>query len=242
MRQAYQSGLAHLEGENVRICAVVAQLMADATRALLDVDLALAERVIATGDSLNALRHAADRHAIQLLALQAPVAADLRTVIAGLWNVADLHRMGRLAGHVAVAARRRHPACVVPVPLNPAMEAMGNLAVQLAFAASVVLRDRDVDLARKLELEDSLMDNSQKAMFASVLAPTWAFGVVCAVDVSLLSRFYERYADHAVDVAHRMSFVVAASEFNGVPPGHTLGLPDQAGYLSGPRVGRSPNA
>lgn len=212
MRQAFQFGLARLEGDSVKLCTVVENLMADATRALLNGDLVLAERVIGADDLLNELRRAADGRALELLALQAPVAADLRTVVASLWNVADLHRMGRLAVHVAGAARRRHPAIVVPAALCPAVERMGELAVHLARATGVVIRDRDLKLAQQVEFEDLLMDSSQKAMCAAVLAPSWPFGVAAAVDVSLLSRFFERYADHAVNVARRLVFVVGGSE------------------------------
>ncbi len=206
------------------MCQVASDALRDATQALLDADLIRAEQVIASDVQLDEMRANAENVALELLALEAPVATDLRVVVSAIWIVADMQRMGALAIHVAKAARRRHPAHVIPAEIRPIIERMGRVGVHLADQAGVVLRERDLDLARQLEVEDDLMDDLQRELFAALLAPNWRHGVAPAVDIALLARFYERFADHAVAVARRVVFLVTGENVGGdttpalVPP------------------------
>ena len=206
------------------MCQVASDALRDATQALLDADLIRAEQVIASDVQLDEMRSNAENVALELLALEAPVATDLRIVVSAIWIVADMQRMGALAIHVAQAARRRHPAHVIPAEIRPIIERMGRVGVHLADQAGVVLRERDLDLARQLEVEDDLMDDLQRELFAALLAPNWRHGVAPAVDIALLARFYERFADHAVAVARRVVFLVTGENVGGdttpalVPP------------------------
>lgn len=224
MRQAYQMRLVELGEHGSLMCQVASDLLSDATKALLDADLTLAERVIASDVQLDEMRSNAENVALELLALEAPVATDLRTVVSAIWIVADMQRMGALAVHVAKAARRRHPAHVIPSEIRPIVERMGRVGVHLADQAGIVLRERDLDLARRLEIEDDLMDDLQRELFVALLAPTWRHGVAPAVDIALLARFYERFADHAVAIARRVVFLVTGENVGGdttpalVPP------------------------
>jgi phosphate transport system protein len=197
------------------MCRLAAETMRDAHRSLLDADLALAERVIANDIPLDEMRSRAEESAFELLALQSPVATDLRSVVSALWIVADLQRMGTLAIHVAKAARRRHPNAVLPNAIRPTFERMGSVAMHLADRTAVILADRDVELARGLAAEDDLMDDLHKDMFAALMSPEWSYGVKAAVDISLLGRFYERYGDHAVAVARRVIFLVTGENVGG---------------------------
>jgi phosphate transport system protein len=215
MRQAYQLRLADLGDHGSLMCQVASDCLRDATKALLDADLSLAEQVIASDVRLDEMRSNAENVALELLALEAPVASDLRTVISAIWIVADMQRMGALAIHVAKAARRRHPAHVIPAEIRPIIERMGRVGVHLADQAGVVLRDRNVELARQLEVEDDLMDDLQRELFGALLNPNWRHGVAPAVDVALLARFYERFADHAVSVARRVVFLVTGENVGG---------------------------
>ena len=216
--------LADLGEHGSSMSVVVSAALRDATKALLDADLSLAEQVIASDVKLDEMRSNAENVAVELLALEAPVASDLRTVVSAIWIVADLQRMGALAIHVAKAARRRHPAHVIPAEIRPIVERMGRVGVHLADQAGAVLRDRDLDLARQLEVEDDLMDDLQRELFAAMLDPGWRHGVGPAVDIALLARFYERFADHAVAVARRVVFLVTGENVGGdttpalVPP------------------------
>ncbi|GAB2978998.1 phosphate signaling complex protein PhoU [Amycolatopsis acidiphila] len=207
MREAYHVELEQLAGNLAGMSVQVANAMEKATRALLGADLALAEQVIGDDAKIDDIRAECEEQAYALLALQAPVATDLRTVLAVIHAAESLERMGDLALHVAKAARRRHPEHALPEPVRPYFAEMGDAVVKLALRAEEVIKSRDVEAARSLEAEDDKVDDIHRHLFSVIMAKDWEFGVPAAVDVTLLGRFYERYADHAVSVAKRMVFV-----------------------------------
>ena len=208
MRDLYQDQLSALAEALADMCLQVATAMERATRALLEVDLQLAEQVIADDVQVDHLRADAEEKAFGLLALQAPVATDLRVVVAAIHGAGDIERMGDLALHVAQAARRRHPQPVLPPEVTGYFAQMGTIAAALARKAADVIRTRDVEMATTLEADDDAMDDLHRHIFSVLMAPSWTHGVGPAVDITLLARFYERYADHAVTVARRVVYVV----------------------------------
>ncbi|HKS46261.1 MAG TPA: phosphate signaling complex protein PhoU [Amycolatopsis sp.] len=207
MREAYHVELEELAGNLASMSVQVATAMERATKALLDADLGLAEQVIGDDAKVDDARAACEEQAYALLALQAPVATDLRTVLAVIHAAESLERMGDLALHVAKAARRRHPHHVVPEPVRPFFAELGEVDVTLALRAQEVIKSRDVDAARSIESDDDRVDDIHRHLFSVIMDKDWRYGVPAAVDVTLLGRFYERYADHAVSVARRMVFV-----------------------------------
>lgn len=207
MREAYHVELEELAGNLANMSVQVAGAMEKATKALLDADLSLAEQVIGADAKIDDLRAECEEQAYALLALQAPVATDLRTVLAVIHAAESLERMGDLALHVAKAARRRHPDHALPEPVRPDFAEMGDAVVKLALRAEEVIKSKDVEAARSIEAEDDRVDEIHRHLFSVIMAKDWQFGVAAAVDVTLLGRFYERYADHAVSVAKRMVFV-----------------------------------
>jgi phosphate transport system protein len=208
MRDAYTEQLDELAGALAGMCDDVATAMEKATRALLDADLKLAEQVIDEDLKIDEIRHGAEEKAFALLVLQAPVATDLRIVVSAIHGAGDIERMGDLALHVAQAARRRHPQPVLPAEIAPYFAEMGRIGVELARKAVTVIKTRDLDAAAELETDDDAMDDLHKHMFTVLMDRNWDHGVEAAVDVTLLARFYERYADHAVAVARRIVYVI----------------------------------
>ncbi|MCT2585920.1 phosphate signaling complex protein PhoU [Actinophytocola gossypii] len=208
MREAYRVELDELAAELAGMCSMVATAMELATRSLLDADLGLAEQVIGDDAKVDDARAACEEHAYALLALQAPVATDLRTVLAAIHAAESLERMGDLALHVAKAARRRHPQPVLPDQVASDFREMGRVAVSLAREAEQVILSQDVEQAHSLEQADDEMDDLHRHLFTVIMDKDWPHGVASAVDVTLLGRFYERFADHAVSVAKRVVFVV----------------------------------
>jgi phosphate transport system protein len=217
MRDVYQEQLTGLADALADMCQQTAVAMEHATHALLHADLQLAEQVIADDAGIDELRVAAEEKAFGLLALQAPVATDLRVVISAIHGAGDIERMGDLALHVAQAARRRHPQLVLPDEVAPYFAEMGKIAVALAQKAAEVIRSRDVEMAGTLEADDDAMDDLHRHLFSVLMAPSWAHGVGPAVDITLLGRFYERYADHAVTVARRVVYVVTGRMPGSLP-------------------------
>jgi len=208
MRAAYHEKLSGLNDELAQMSQMAGEAMKKATTALLEGDLDLAEEVISSDTDIDALRMSAEEQAFGLLALQAPVAGDLRSVIAAIHSAGDLERMGDLALHVAKAARRRHPELVLPQEVVPYFAEMGRVALDLSQDARRVLLDRDIELAFTMESDDDAMDDLHRHLFTVLLSKDWPGGVAPAIDVTLLGRFYERFADHAVAVARRVVFMV----------------------------------
>ena len=85
---------------------------------------------------------------------------------------------------------------------------MGVTAEKIAAKTGVVISTRDTVLAAQVEKDDDEMDLLHRQLIAVLIAPTWVHGVETAIDLTLLGRYYERYADHAVSVARRVIFLV----------------------------------
>src|SRR3954465_8724324 len=206
MRTAYHEQLASLTDQLGEMCGLAGGAMERATQALLQADLALAEQVITDHEQIAAMSTRAEEAAFVLLALQAPVAGDLRAIVSSIQIVADVDRMGALALHVAKIARRRHPQHALPEEVNGYFAEMGRVAVDLGNSAQEVLVTRDPEKAARIREEDDAMDRLPPPLVSVLMDRDWKHGVVAAVDVTLLSRFYERFADHAVEVARRVIF------------------------------------
>ena len=208
MRIAYHEQLDALTRQLAEMCRMAGIAMERATQALLQADLALAEQVICDHENIIAASARAEEAAFVLLALQAPVAGDLRAIVGSIQIVADVERMGALALHVAKIARRRHPRHALPEEVNGYFAEMGRIAVELGNSAREVLLSRDPDQARLIREEDDAMDDLHRHLFSVMMDREWKHGVAAAVDVTLLGRFYERFADHAVEISRRVIFQV----------------------------------
>jgi phosphate transport system protein len=211
MRTAYHEQLDALTDQLGDMCGLAGAAMERATQALLQADLVLAEQVITDHEQIATMSARAEESAVVLLALQAPVAGDLRAIVSSIQIVADVDRMGALALHVAKIARRRHPQHALPEEVNGYFAEMGRLAVELGNSAQEVLATRDPEKAARIREEDDAMDDLHRHLFTVLMDKEWKHGVAAAVDVTLLGRFYERFADHAVEVARRVIFQVTGN-------------------------------
>src|ERR1700756_2988676 len=217
MRTAFHEQLGSLTELLSSMCGLAGLAMDRATQALLHGDLAMAEQVIGDHDQLAHMQSRAEEAAFALLALQAPVAGDLRLVFGSFQNVADAERMGGLALHVAKIARRRHPHHVLPEEVKSYFAEMGRIAVDLGNSAKEVVLSRDPTQAAQISREDDAMDQLHKQLFSVLMDTEWKHGVEAAVDVTLLGRFYERFADHAVEIGRRVIFQ-ATGQLSGTSP------------------------
>jgi len=122
--------------------------------------------------------------------------------------VTDLERMGDLALHVAKVARMRFPEIAVPEEVRDVISQMGSVALSLVGKVTAVIKGRDVALAQAIEAEDDSMDALHRKLFTLLLSPNWSHGIESAIDMTLLGRYYERYADHAVAIARHVVYIV----------------------------------
>ena len=208
MREQFQQELEALSDVLVEMTRLVGSAVNRATTALLDADLALAETVIGADEAVDALQVQLEERSLALLARQAPVATDLRVVVTGLRMSADLERMGDLARHVAKLARMRYPESAIPAELRATILQMGQVAGRIVAKTGSVIASRDLTVAGELETDDDVMDTLHRELFTVLLGDDWEHGIETAVDVALCGRYYERFADHAVSVAQRVTFLV----------------------------------
>lgn len=213
MRSTYDEQLQSLQTSLVDMTHLVERAIVDATKSILDADLPLAEAVIAGDDAIDALAAEIEDRALQMIALQAPVATDLRVIVSGLRISASLERMGDLAVHVAKAARLRYPLSAVPAELHEIITEMGTVAHSIVRKTGQVLADRDVQGATDLAAMDDRMDQLHRELFVWVLSPDWEHGIESAIDVTLVSRYYERFADHAVTIGKRVVHIVTGAPY-----------------------------
>jgi phosphate transport system protein len=223
MRDIYHDELNDIGKTLVDMTHLVGIAMSRASGALLDGDLAAAQLVISEDPKVDALREDLEERTFQMIARQQPVATDLRVLISTLHLVADLERMGDLALHVAKIARMRYPELAVPNELRDVISQMGDVAMSLVEKVAGVIEGRDIALAQAIEVEDDSMDALHRKLFTLLLSPHWAYGTEVAIDMTLLGRYYERYADHAVAVARRVVFIVTGSRPEPIQNGIVLG-------------------
>ncbi|MEH3139762.1 MAG: phosphate signaling complex protein PhoU [Mycobacterium kyogaense] len=206
MRNEFHDTLDSLVSDLAEMCDRASAMMQSATVALLDADAARAQRLRGDLRDLTSLGASVNDRALRLLALQAPVARDLRTVVAALHIGADADRMGALASHVGRAAARNHPERATPAEIADLFTEMGATAVRMADEARDAVRSLDAALAERICADDERMDALHRELFGRVAAPQWRHGPMVAADMVLLGRFYERFADHAVEIARRVYF------------------------------------
>src|SRR6201998_624520 len=160
MRTAYHDQLSTLRTQLSTMCGETADAMHVATESLRGADLDRAEQVLKDRGRIAALSDQARREAFDLLALQQPVAGDLRAVVSAIHIASDVDRMNTLAVHIAEIARRRHPNCAVPDETKDCFADMGTIAVQMANTARDALASSDPAAAARLSADDEAMDDT----------------------------------------------------------------------------------
>jgi phosphate transport system protein len=214
MREAFEHELSGIRDLLIEMAVKAGAAMNTATHAMLDADLEAAQSVIAGDDELDDLTGRIERACYDAVARQQPVARDLRLVVSSMQVSSSLERMGDLADHVAKLTQMRHPRSSVPEDVRPTFAQMGTVADQMATRTAALLQSLDLAEASAILAMDDEMDHLHHDLFAAVLAPTWTHGVEAAIDTTLMSRYYERYADHAVAVARRVIQLVTGAPFS----------------------------
>jgi phosphate transport system protein len=207
MRTVYHQQIADLTTQLGEMCGLAGVAMKRATQALLEADIDAAEQVISDHDRIVAMRAQVEKEAFSLLALQQPVAGELRAIFSSIQIIADVERMGALAVHVAKIARKRDPKHALPEEVRDCFADMAKVAIALGDSAKQVLVSRDPQKAAQLHEQDDAMDDLYKHLFSVLIDRQWKHSVSVGVDAALLGRFYERFADHAVEIGRRVIFM-----------------------------------
>jgi phosphate transport system protein len=213
MRDLFQEELVAINNDIAQMADLAGKAINKATESLLFADREIAERVIESDVLLNDLASALDERCTMLTAKQQPVATELRSILGSMRIASSMERMGDLAVHVAKSARLRYPARAVPDELVETFRTLGHLSEELTQQLSRLITNPDVTLAQDIQKSDDKVDAIHRELFRIVLDPSWTHGVEAAVDVTLLSRYYERFADHAVSIARRIIHVLTGEPY-----------------------------
>ena len=115
------------------------------------------------------------------------------------------------------------PNSSIPNELRATFAELGALEDAIAAKTASVISTKDLSLGPDIEQYDEEVDRLHRELFTTVLSPSWSHGVEAAIDATLLSRYYERYADHAVSIARRVMHVVTGDAYSETslenPPG-----------------------
>jgi phosphate transport system protein len=206
MRTVYHTQLADLTMQLGEMCGLAVAAMKRATQTLLEADMEAAEQVIRDHERIVAMRAQVEKEAFALLALQQPVAGELRAIFSAIQIIADANRMGALAVHVAKIARREYTKHVLPEEVRECFADMAKVALALGESAKQVLVSRDPQQAAQLHEQDRAMDDLYRHLF-SVLDRERKQSASAGAETALLGRFYERFADHAVEIGRRVIFM-----------------------------------
>jgi len=207
MREVFQTQLQEVQVRLVEMAEDTVKIIEKATKAFTESNVAMADEAIAIADQTGNKALALDELVIRILAKQSPVARDLRILVSALRISASLERMGALSGHIAAIARYRFPGSAVPATLIDTFREMGELYVKLAKKCVQLLQNTDVDFAREIQAEDARVDELHRHIFDVVLADDWKENAMFTVDVTLASRYHERFADHVVDISAKVSYL-----------------------------------
>jgi phosphate transport system protein len=221
MREAFHEQLDKVTGRLVGMTRNAGEQIKAATTALLEADIQLADQTVAGDASINRDQLEVDEQVLEMIARQAPVAQDLRAVLSAMRSTSDIERMGDLAVHVAKIARMRYPDVAVPEEFRGTFRDMGDTGEAMAHKAGTVLRTRDLDAAAELARDDDEIDRLHRSLFRVMFDSGWNRTVEVAVDIALLGRYYERFADHAVHIAGNVRYLVTGElEWADSSPGH----------------------
>ena len=187
---------------------LVRQQLDAVLRALVGRDYEAAGHVIAGDDQVDEVYLDTETRILNLLALQAPVAKDLRLVSAILHSNMHVERMGDLCVNIAKFVQNQQP---YP-PDSPMMTRISDMGVRAAEMLEVTLSafaQRSVQLAEQLPEKDNSLDRLNKGMLSDLKEYVddessfeWATNLV------LVARYLERFGDHCVDVAEQVAFLV----------------------------------
>jgi phosphate transport system protein len=217
-RQGFHDQLSDLKADVIKLAAIVGESIGAGTQALLDADLAMVDQVVANEVAVAELHHATEAKAFELFARQQPLASDLRTLLAVLRILQELELTGGLTVSIAKGARRLYPHALPP-KVRGLLERMGAQASIQMHLAIDAFADSEQSLASALPDVDDVMDDFQKQLFRAIFASCSPDedGIQQAVQIALIGRYYERMADHAVQIGRWVIFMVT-----GELPGGTM--------------------
>lgn len=219
IRKGFHEDLDELCRDTKRLGDMAVASIPAGTNAFLAADVKAAELVIEADASIDALMVDIEMRACELLARQNPMAVDLRTLLTILRVIHELERCGDYMVNIAKATRRLYPLTLSSAYAGT-VEAMRDQAVKQLQTAVDSFTERDAAKAHALDDMDDVMDDLQKDLLKEIFEGSHQElaqageqqSVQVGVQIALVGRYFERVADHAVNVGERVQFMVNGFE------------------------------
>jgi phosphate transport system protein len=208
-RKSFHQELEAIREEIVRLAALVSEFIPRGTDVLLSNDMQGALDLIEADDELDALTLRIEEQCYHVLALQQPMASDLRAIVTAVWLTGELERSGDLMVNVAKAARRIYGATLDP-RLRGLIERMSEEAGRLMKLAVDAYVERNASLGAALDDIDDGLDQLHRDYIEAIMESHAIEGLTlqAAVQLALIGRYYERIGDHAVNIGQRVQYMV----------------------------------
>ena len=211
-RTRFHQGLDDLKQKLLAMGGMAEQAVERAVRAYQTRDLSLCEVVLRDESKINAAERDVDEMSIDLLAMQQPMAVDLRFIVACIKINADLERVGDQA--VNIAERVMDLVTRPDAGLNVDIPRMAQLSISMVRDALNAFLTADVALAQTVLERDDLVDNMNREIFTAVDA---AIAELAGehrnlLDILITARNLERVADHATNIAEDVIFWVRGAD------------------------------
>jgi len=216
-RKSFHQSLDEIHDDIVRLAGMVSEVIGRGTEALLEGDLDTADKIISADDEMDALTLEIEERCYQLLALQQPMATDLRAIVTAIRMAAEIERSGDLVANMMKGARRMYGTTFEP-KLRGIIARLGEEVQKIFQLAIDSYVDRDASLAAALDDMDDEVDELQSDFIQAIFEShsSGRLSLQSAVQLALVSRYYERIADHAVNIGERVRYMVT-----GWLPEHT---------------------
>lgn len=208
-RITFHQELDQIRSDIVRLAALTTEFVPRGTEVLLTGDLRGANQLIAEDDVLDALALSIEERCYNVLALQQPMASDLRAIVTAIRMTSEIERSGDLMVNVAKGARRIYGA-TIDARLRGLIERMGEEAAHLFRVAIDAYVEGDADLAAALDDMDDGLDDLHRDFIEAIFQSHHDEGLdlKAAVQLALVGRYYERIGDHAVNIGQRVQYMV----------------------------------
>ena len=209
-RKGFHAEIDEINDMILQLAARAGDAVARATDALLTYDLVEAQRIIDDDDHIDAAAIEVEEKCQSLLALQQPMAGDLRQILAAMWITGELERTGGLACNICKGARRMFPA-ELPPRLRGLIAEMNEEAIRLIRLSVDSYSEHDAALASALHDIDDRLDSLHRTFVKTLLesSRTHDLDVQPSMQLALVARYYERIGDHAVNISDRVRYMVS---------------------------------
>lgn len=208
MRKIFQDELKQVGDDLIQMSLKAQTAIKDANKALFENNISLAEKIIEADIELDEMQDKLDERTIDIIALQGPVASDLRIVVGALRISASIERMGDLARHIAQLVCLRFPEPVIPETILPIFKTLAELTENVAEKVTTMLIDKTLDLATQLQELNEEINKLHLSVFTALNSQSWQEPTYKTIDVTLASRYFERFADHGMSVASKVAYFV----------------------------------